>query len=138
MTKQRFKIVIKISSHPEHVHTSLPPCWLPTLDHKGHNYFTTPKSHKANVSLTHGYRTTVANTRFLQTGQPHVIPYSNSHLSDDFHQYTTDSLLSYNRRKYKIPQKGQAYQKSCQKMSFGFPIKSHPIQKILTYTRASQ
>ena len=27
--KQSFKTVIKISSHPEHVHTSLPPCWLP-------------------------------------------------------------------------------------------------------------
>ena len=27
--------------------------------------------------------------------------------------------------------KGLAYQKSCQKMSFGFPIKSHPIQKNL-------
>ena len=27
--KQSFKIVIKISSHLEHVHTSLPPCWLP-------------------------------------------------------------------------------------------------------------
>ena len=41
---------------------------------------------KANVLLTHGYRTTVANTRFLQRGQPHVIlEDSNLHLSDDFH-----------------------------------------------------
>ena len=29
--------------------------------------------------------------------------------------------------------KGQAYQKSFQKMSFGFPIKSHPIQKKSLY-----
>ena len=81
--KQSFKIFCKISSHPEHVHTSLPPCWVLlyslTLDYRGHNYFTT------RTKLTQGYRTTVANTRFLQTGQPHVILYSNSHLSDDFY-----------------------------------------------------
>ena len=49
-----------------------------------------------NIRLTHGSRTTVANTRFHK--------------------------------------KGQAYQKSCQKMSFGFPIKSHPIKKKSLYT----
>ena len=54
-----------------------------------------------NIRLTHGCRTTVANTRFHKKGHP--------------------------------------YQKSFQKMSFGFPIKSHPIpKKILIYTRASQ
>ena len=109
-----------------------------------HNYFVTPQCipnsrsqrlqlprdlHETKISPTHAYRTTVANTRFLQTGQPHVILYSNSHLSDNFHKCTTDSRLSYDSRKYKILQKGQAYQQNCQKMSFGLPIKSHPIQK---------
>ena len=56
-----------------------------------HIYLTT----SINIRLTHGSRTTVANTRFHK--------------------------------------KGQAYQKSCQKMFFGFPIKSHPIQKKSLY-----
>ena len=77
---QSFKIVIKISSHPEHVHTSLPPFWLPlTFDSRLHRSQLFHDSHKTNVTLTHGYRTTFANTRFLQTGQPHVSLYSNSH-----------------------------------------------------------
>ena len=42
--KQSFKTVIKISSHQEHVHTSLPPCWLPlpfdsNYKLEGHNLF---------------------------------------------------------------------------------------------------
>ena len=43
--KQSFKTVIKISLHPEHVHTSLPPCWLSLpfdsrlLKLEGHNLF---------------------------------------------------------------------------------------------------
>ena len=104
-----------------------------------HNYFITPQCitdsrsqrlqlprdlHKAEISLTHAYRTTVANTRFLQTGQPHFILYSNSHLSNDFYYYRTDSRLWYDRRKYKIPQKGQAYQKSCLLASLSNPIQS--------------
>ena len=56
----------------KHVHMSVPPCWL----------------------LLSFDRTTVANTRFLQTGQPHVILYSNLHLSDNFYQYTTDPRFS--------------------------------------------
>ena len=132
--KQSFKIVIKISSYPKHVHTSLPPCWLPSpFDAQLQRSQLLHDSHKANVSLTHGYRTTVANTRFLQTGQPHVILYSNLHLSDT----SINIRLTHSSRttvtNTKFDKKGQAYQKSCQKMSFGFPIKSHPIQKKSLY-----
>ena len=82
--KQSLKIVANISSHPEHMHTSLPPCWLRLpFDSRLQRSQLLHDSHKANVSLTHGYRTTVANTRFLQPGQPRAILYSNSHLSDD-------------------------------------------------------
>ena len=95
--------------------------------------------HKTKISLTHAYRTTVANTRLLQTGQPHVILYSNSH----FLTTSINIRLTHGSRttvaNTRFHNKGQAYQKSCQKMSFGFPIKSHPIQKkILIYTQASQ
>ena len=69
--KESFEIVIKISSHPEHVHTSMPPGWLPLpFDSRLQRSKLLHDPHKTNVSLTHGYRTTVANTRFLQTGNP--------------------------------------------------------------------
>ena len=50
--KQSFKTVIKISSHPEHVHASLPPCWLPLpfANWKVTTYFT-----NVQLSLTHCY-----------------------------------------------------------------------------------
>ena len=91
------------------------------------------ESHKTNVSPTLSHCTTVANARIFRTGQPHVILSSISHLSDDFYQYTTDSRLSQDRQKYKNPQKGQAYEKQLSEMSFGFHIKSHPIQKKIPY-----
>ena len=96
-----------------------------------HNYFVTPQCitdsrsqrlqlpgdlHKAKISLTHHCR-------------KYKIPPNRPTPCHPLFQFTTDSRLSCDRRKYKIPQKSQAYQKSCQKMSVGFPIKSHPIQK---------
>ena len=87
----------------------------------------------------HTYRTSVGNTRFLQTGQPYVLLYSNLHSSDDFYQYTTDSRLSYNRHKYKIPQKRPGLSEKLSENVFWFPyqIPSNP-QKILINTLASQ
>ena len=117
------------SSKPTHNHFVTPLC---TNDSRSQRLL--PRDlHKTKISLTHAYLTTVGNTRFLQTGQLHVFLYSNSHSSDDFYQYTTDSRLSYNRRKYKIPQKRPGLSESLQKMSFGFPIKSHPIPKRYPY-----
>ena len=67
------------------------------------NYFVTPQcitnsgynclATLIKLKLTHTYRTTVAKTRFLQTGQSHVILYSNSHLSDDL-QLTNGSCTT--------------------------------------------
>ena len=117
----------------------LPPCWslLPFDSRLQRSQLQVLHvSHKTNVSRTHGYRTTAANTRFLQTGQPHVILYSNSHLSDDLYQYTTDSRLSYDRRKYKILQKrpglSEEAVRKCLLASLSNPIQS---RKKSLYTR---
>ena len=43
------------------------------------------------------------------------------HLWHDFYQYTTDSRLSYNRRKYKVPQKRPGLSEKLSENVFWFP-----------------
>ena len=64
--KQSFKIVIKISSHPEHVHTSLPLYWLPLLfdSRLQQRSQLLHDSHKVNISLTHSYLSKVKQQNF--------------------------------------------------------------------------
>ena len=121
--KQSFKIFCKICSHPEHGKYVLAAMLVAVIpfDSRLQRSQLLHDSHKAKVSLTHGYRTTVANTRFLQTGQP-------MSSSTPIHIYLTTSvnirLTHGSRTTITNTEKARLIRKSCQKMSFGFPIKS--------------
>ena len=113
-----------------------------------HNYFVTPQCitdsrsqrlqlprnlHKAKISLTHAYPTTVA----IQDSSKQANPMSSSIPIDIYLKTSNDTRLTHGSRttvaNTRFHKKGQTYQKSCQKISFGFPIKSHPIQKKSLY-----
>ena len=100
------------------MHTCLPPCrLLLPFDSRYQRSQPLNDSHKANVSLTHDYRTTVTNTRFLQTGQ--LCSYS---YSAPIHVYLTTSIniqLTHGSHKTvantKFHKKARLIRKSCQK-----------------------
>ena len=110
------------------MHTSLPQCWLLLpFDSRSQRSQLLHDSHKANISLTHGYRTTVANTDSFKQANPmsYCAP---------VHIYLTTSInirLTHGSCKTvantRFHKKGQAYQKKAVR-KYLLASLSNPIQ----------
>ena len=129
--KQSFEIFIKISSHPEHMHTSLSPCWLllPFDSRLQRSQLQVlHDSHKANVSLSQ-----------IQDSSKQANPMSSS---TPIHIYLMTSInirLAHGSRttvaNTKFHKKGQVYQKKLSENVLWLPyqIPSNPRKNPYIY-----
>ena len=95
-----------------------------------------PMLFTTTIKLTHSYRTTVANTRFFQTGQPHVMLYSNTQLSDNFYYIPLTYAFCTTVANARFHKKGQVYKKKLSENVFWVPyqIPSNPNKSPYLYT----